>query len=108
MSLDISMKSVIRVSLANFDPSRLAQIERMVRNTGDYLIPKIKELPGLTGYFAGASPTGSMVHVSLWDSDAHANQMGQLKEMVVNARQDAEAIGVQFIPIVNYPVSWHI
>jgi hypothetical protein len=108
MSLDISKKTVIRVSRADFDPSRLDQIERMVRNTGDYLIPKIKELPGLRGYFAGASLTGSMVHVSLWDSDAHANQMGQLKEMVVNARHDAEALGVQFVPIVNYPISWHI
>jgi hypothetical protein len=34
--------------------------------------------------------------------------MGKLKEMVINARQDAEALGVQFIPIVNYPISWRL
>jgi hypothetical protein len=79
------------------------------RVTGTYLIPAINRLSGLVGYFAGASPTGSMVHVSLWGSDAHAQQMGSLKEMMVNARRDAEAVGCRFTtPIVDYPVAWHI
>ncbi len=108
MTVSISPTSVIRVSRGSFDPNRFAEVERMVRHTGTYLIPKIKELAGLDAYFAGASPSGSMVHVSLWQSDAHANQMGQLKEMIVNARADAEAVGVQFIPIVNYPIDWRI
>ncbi len=108
MTFKPSPTSVIRVSRGSFDPSRIAEVERMVRDTGTYLIPKIKELPGLDAYFAGASPSGSMVHVSLWQSDAHASQMGQLKEMIVDARQAAEAVGVQFIPIVNYPIAWHI
>lgn len=108
MAFELSPKSVIRVSRGAFDPGRYAEIEKMVRDTGTYLIPRIRELSGLAGYFAGASPTGSMVHVSLWESDAHANQMGQLREMIVNARQDAEALGVKFIPIVNYPISWHL
>jgi hypothetical protein len=34
--------------------------------------------------------------------------MGRLKEMVVNARRDAEAVGARFTPIVHYPVAWHI
>ena len=80
----------------------------MVRDTGTYLIPKIRELPGLDAYFAAASLSGSMVHVSFWQTDAHANQMGQLREMIVDARRAAEAVGVQFIPIVNYPIAWHI
>ena len=63
---------------------------------------------GLAGYFVGASSTGSVVHVSLWESDTHAQQMGQLKEMIVDARRDAEAVGVSFIPIVNYPIDWLI
>lgn len=49
-----------------------------------------------------------MIHVSLWESDAAANQMGNLKEMIVDARRDAEAVGVQFTPIVNYPIAWRI
>jgi hypothetical protein len=108
MTVRISPTSVIRVSRGSFDPNRFAEVERMVHKTGTYLVPKISALGGLDGYFAGASPSGSMVHVSLWQTDAHANQMGQLKEMIVNARGDAEAVGVQFIPIVNYPVAWHI
>ena len=108
MTLMLPPTAVIRVSRADFDPARFAEVERMTRDTGTYLIPAISRLPGLAGYFAGASPTGSMVHVSLWESDAHAQQMGSLKEMVVNARRDAEAVGCRFTPIVNFPVAWHI
>jgi hypothetical protein len=49
-----------------------------------------------------------MVHVSIWDNDEHAQQMSNLKEMIVDARRDAEAVGVQFTPIVNYPIAWNI
>ncbi len=80
----------------------------MARDTGAYLIPAIQELPGLLGYYAGVSPSGSMVHVSLWESDEKAQQMARLQKMVVNARQDAEKVGVQFIPIVNYPIAWNL
>ena len=59
-------------------------------------------------YHAGASPDGSVVHVSIWESDEHAQQMSRLKEMIVDARQDAEKAGVTFIPIVNYPIDWTI
>ena len=31
-----------------------------------------------------------------------------LKEMTVDARGEMEAVGVAFIPIVNYPVNWTI
>jgi hypothetical protein len=62
----------------------------------------------LVEYFAAASPTGSIVHISIWETDEHAQQMSRLKEMIVNARNDAEAVGVTFVPIVNYPVSWAV
>lgn len=100
--------AAIRVSRGNFDPSRFAEVEQMTRDTGDYLIPAISQLDGLLGYHAGASPSGSMVHVSLWQSHDHAEQMGRLKEMIVDARRDADAVGVSFIPIVNYPIAWSI
>ena len=100
--------AVVRVSRGTFDPARFADVERMTRETGVYLIPAIKTLPGLIGYYAGASPSGSMVHVSIWDSDEHAQQMGQLKEMIVDARKAAETAGVQFTPIINFPISWNI
>jgi len=100
--------AVVRVSRGNFDPSRFADVEHMTRETGNYLIPAIKRLPGLLGYYAGVTPEGSMAHVSIWQSDEHAQQMGRLKEMIVDARGDAEAVGVTFVPIVNYPIAWHI
>ena len=109
MTLILPPTAVIRVSRGDFDPARFAEVDRMTRDTGTYLIPAISRLSGLAGYFAGASPTGSMVHVSLWESDTYAQQMGSLKEMIVNARRDAEAAGCKFTtPIVNYPVTWHI
>lgn len=108
MPLHLSPRSVIRVSLANFDPSRTQDVERMTQDTGRYLIPKISELPGLTAYFAAVSPTGSTVHISLWEDNVRADQMSRLKEMIVDARRDAEAVGAHFTPIVNYPIAWHI
>jgi hypothetical protein len=34
--------------------------------------------------------------------------MSRLKEMIVDARQDAEKAGATFVPIVNYPIDWTI
>ena len=99
---------VIRVSRASFDPERFAEVERMLRDTSAYLSPAIKRLGGLLGYYAGIAPEGSVIAVSLWDSNAHAGQMGSLKEMAVDARRDAEAVGVSAPVIVNYPLAWQI
>jgi hypothetical protein len=100
--------AVVRVSRATFNPARFPEVHEMTIATGRYLIPAIKKLPGLISYFAGASPDGSMVHVSIWESDEHAQQMSRLKEMIVDARQDADKVGVTFSPIVDYPIDWTI
>ena len=100
--------AVVRVSRGTFDPARFAEVQAMTIATGRYLIPAISRLPGLISYYAGASPDGSVIHVSIWDSGEHASQMGRLKEMIVDARNDGEKAGVSFIPIVNYPVDWVI
>jgi hypothetical protein len=100
--------AVVRVSRGTFDPARFAEVQAMTIATGRYLVPAISRLPGLISYDAGASPDGSMIHVSIWDPGEHASQMGRLKEMIVDARTDAEKAGVSFIPIVNYPVDWAI
>jgi len=100
--------AVVRVSRGTFDPARFAEVQAMTIATGRYLVPAISRLPGLISYYAGASPDGSVIHVSIWDSGEHASQMGRLKEMIVDARTDADKAGVSFIPIVNYPVDWVI
>ena len=80
----------------------------MNTKVSEYLIPATQRLPGLIHYYVGVWPEGSIVHISVWDSDEHAAQMSQLEEMTVDAAGEAEMVGVTFVPIVNYPISWTI
>ena len=108
MTSTIPSNAVVRVSRGTFDPARFDDVERMTRETGEFLIPAISRLPGLLHYAAAALPDGSIVHVSVWDTVEHAQQMSHLKEMIVDARKAAEDAGVEFVPIVNYPIIWSI
>jgi len=108
MTEALPANAVIRVSRGNFDPGRLAEVGAVNTRTSEYLIPAIQRLPGLMHWYAGISPDGSIVNVSVWDTDEHASQMNQLTEMTVDARGEMEAAGVTFTPIANYPVSWTI
>jgi hypothetical protein len=100
--------AVVRVSRGNFDPSRFAEVDAVNTKVSGYLIPAIQRLPGLIHWYAGVSPEGSIVNISVWDSHDHAAQMDGLKEMAVDARGEMEAAGMTFTPIVNYPVNWTI
>jgi hypothetical protein len=100
--------AVVRISRATFDPSRFAEVDAMNKKTSEYLIPAIERLPGLIHFYAGVSPEGSAVQVSVWDTDEQATQLDHLREMTVDARGEAEAVGVAFTPIVNYSVGWTI
>jgi len=108
MTESSSASAVVRVSRGSFDPGRFAEVDAVNKKISEYLVPAISRLPGLIHYYAGVSPEGSIVNVSVWDSDEHAAQMGQLKEMAVEARGEMEAVGVTFTPIVNYPINWTI
>ena len=108
MTESLPASAVVRVSRATFDPSRFAEVDAVNKKTSEYLIPAIQRLPGLIHSYAGVSPQGSIAQVSVWDSDEHAAQLDHLSEMTVTARGEAEAFGVTFTPIVNYPVSWTI
>ncbi|HEY1002860.1 MAG TPA: hypothetical protein VGD83_24780 [Streptosporangiaceae bacterium] len=108
MTESLPATAFVRVSRATFDPSRFAEVDAMNTKTSEYLIPAVSRLPGLIHFYAGVSPEGSAVHVSVWDSGENAAQLDHLKDMVVDARSEAEAVGVTFHPIVNYPVNWTI
>jgi hypothetical protein len=108
MTESLPAAAVVRVSRATFDPSRFAEVDAMNKRTSEYLIPAIKQLPGLIHFYAGVSPEGSAVQVSVWDTDEHAAQLNHLTEMTIDARGEAEAVGVAFTPIVHYPVGWTI
>ena len=98
--------AVVRVSRASYDSSRFAEVDAASKKTSEYIIPAIRRLPGLLHFYAGVSPKGSIVQVSVWDTDEHAAQLDRLKEMVVDGRRDMEAVGVTFTPIFNYPIDW--
>ena len=108
MTESLPATAVVRISRGSFDPSRFVEIDAANTKVSQYLVPAIEQLPGLIHWYAGVSPAGSIVNVSVWDCDAHAAQMNNLREMVVDARGEMEALGVTFIPIVNYPISWTI
>jgi hypothetical protein len=98
--------AVVRASRATFDPSRFAEIDAVHTRTAEYLAPAVAQLPGLIHFYAGVSPDGSALQVSIWDSEENSAQLNHLKEMVVVARGEMEAVGVTFTPVTTYPVSW--
>jgi hypothetical protein len=105
----LSATAVVRVARASFDPTRFAEVDALTTKQAQYLIPAIKRLPGLRHWYTGFSPEGSIVQVSVWDSEEHAAQMDRLKEMAVVVRGEMEALGGTFLgPIVNYPINWTI
>lgn len=109
MTESLPTSAVIRVGRATFDPSLFTDFSALVTKQADYLVPAIKELPGLISWFTGVSPEGSTVQISVWDTEAHAKQMDDLKLMAVVARGEMEAIGGHFErPIINYPINWTI
>ena len=106
MTESLPSTAVVRASRATFNPNRFAEVEAMNTKTSEYLIPAVKQLPGLIHFYAGVSPDGSMLQVSVWDSAEHSAQLNTLKEMVVIARGEMEGVGVTFSPIATYPVGW--
>ncbi|GAA1234962.1 hypothetical protein GCM10009665_26430 [Kitasatospora nipponensis] len=108
MTESLPAGAVVRASRATFDPSRFAEVEALSTKQAQYLAPAVERLPGLIRFYAGVSPDGSMLQLSVWDSEEHAAQLSHLREMVVVARGEMEAVGVTFSPIATYPLSWTI
>ncbi|WP_254205788.1 hypothetical protein [Nocardia alni] len=108
MTESLPATAVVRVSRATFDQSRFAEVDALNSKQAAYLVPAIEQLPGLLHFYSGDSPDGSIMQISIWDTDEHAAQLNGLKEMVVIARGEAEAIGVTFTPIVHHPINWII
>lgn len=108
MTESLPATAVVRASRATFDPGRFAEVDAMNTKTSEYLIPAVDRLPGLIHFYAGVSPDGSMLQLSVWDSEEHSAQLNDLREMVVVARGEMEAVGVTFTPVATYPVRWTI
>ena len=108
MTKSLPTTAVVRVAHGSFDPSRFAEVDALNKKDSEYLAPAIRQLPGLIHWYAGVSPEGSIVNVSVWDSGEHAEQLDRLTEMAVDARWEMKALGVSFTPRVHYPVNWVI
>lgn len=100
---------IVRISRGSFDPDRAADIEARMRRARDSLIPAIRRLSGLVGYYAAVdAASATMVNVSLWHSLEAARQMEGLVEMQELAKEFLAA-GVRFErPIINYDPVWSI
>jgi hypothetical protein len=109
MTESLPAAAVVRVALLTFDPALTADVDALNARQAEYLIPAIGQLPGLIHWYTGVSPDGTMAAISVWDSEEHARQMDDLKEMVVQARGEVAAlVGRYSGSIVNYPVAWKI
>jgi len=108
MTDSLPATAVVRVGIWNFDPGLSAEAEAILRKQADYLVPAIKQLPGLLHWYTCLSD-GSQAAVSVWDTEEHAKQMDTLKEMVVVARGELEAVAGPFTgKFVNYPILYTI
>jgi hypothetical protein len=109
MTESLPATAVVRVSRWSFDPGLAAEADALTLKQADYLEPAIRRLPGLIHWYSGVSPDGALAQVSVWDSVEHAKQMDHLKEMVITARQEMEAlVGPWAGTITNYPIGWTI
>ena len=97
---------VIRISKGHFDPQRVADVDRLLRESEATLRPALLALPGLQAYHVGIDATGcAMTNTSLWDTREHAMQMASLQAML-DLRARFEALGVRFEDITNHQVLW--
>ena len=96
----------VRISRGQFDPAQFDEIDRLLRESGETLIPAIRRLAGNLHYYAGIDrASGTMVNVSVWETLEHAQQMAGLAEMAAQAAIFRDK-GVRFEPIVNYETVW--
>lgn len=101
--------TAIRISLGRFDPDRTEAVAILLAEAEDTLVPAIRAMPGLLGFWAGIDrANGTMTNVSLWQSEAEAQGMATLAPMLALAQSFAAA-GVRFErPITTHSVLWQI
>ena len=98
----------LRISRGRFEPARHDDVAAALDASQQSLIPAIRRLPGVLGYWAGIDRgSGTMVNVSTWETEEHARQMATLPEMLA-LRGTFEASGIRFEPMVNYEVLWQL
>ena len=98
----------VRVSRGLFAFDRFDEMETRLRDAETELAPAIGQLPGLIDYYAGIDrSSASMIRVSVWDTQEHAEAMARLPE-VIRLRGEFEAAGVEWDPVNTYQVTWWV
>ncbi len=100
---------VVRISNGRFDATRLAAVERLLKESEQALREPLVKLAGLLHFYAGIDRArGFITNVSVWDSLEHAHQLDTLQEMLAQ-RPVGVAAGVTFEPpITNHETVWTI
>jgi len=103
-----AQQPVIRISTGHFSPDRFDEVKRLLEESAVPLTPAILGLGGLLYYHVGVdSKTSTLVNVSIWKTEADAQQMDTLAAMLAQ-RPVLEGAGVRFEVIVNYLPLWKI
>jgi hypothetical protein len=99
---------VVRISKGSFDPSRLAEAERLLAEGEESLRTPLTELHGLVHYYVGIDrEQGYLTNVSVWETVEDAHQMDSLAQMLAQ-RPILEGAGVTFETITNHETLWTI
>jgi quinol monooxygenase YgiN len=99
--------SVVRISLARFDPSHYDAIREMLVEAQRSLTPAIKALKGNLAFYAGMDrENNAMQNVSVWESLADAKQLDTLPAMLALI-PPFRAAGARFErPVTNHETLW--
>jgi hypothetical protein len=99
--------SVVRVSILHCPPERLAEVEALMK-AAEVPLSGIRKLKGLKAYFAGVDREKSqLTNVSVWESEADAQQMASFQPMLDLAKDFMKIEGLSFVrPIPNFDVIW--
>jgi hypothetical protein len=105
----INEQTVVRVSILRCEPSRFAELKRMMSEAESILAPGIRALRGCRAYVAGADVTSSSLsNVSIWDTLDDARQMERFQPMLDLGKRFLDAGAAFERPIMNYATLWHI
>jgi hypothetical protein len=99
--------AVVRISILHVPADRCGEVEQMMREA-ESALSGIKQLHGLIHYYAGIDRAKSqLTNISVWASDADAQQLATFQPMLDLAKQFMMIDGLSFTrPIPNFEVLW--
>ncbi len=98
----------IRLVRAHFDPGLYGEIDKMMKKSAVSLVPAMQAQPGLIDYYVAVDRrTGSMIHVSVWETERDADAMTALTPLQKTKAQ-FEASGLTLDEITNHEVVWSV